>query len=46
MARELETTCINTSNRHQKMIYKEYINNICTFEECEKRYAELEAKSK
>jgi len=46
MARELETICINTSNRHQKMIYKEYINNLCTFEECEKRLAELEAKSK
>jgi len=46
MARELETVSLNYSNRAQKMIYKDYINNKCNFEECEKRYAELAAKSK
>jgi len=46
MARELETTSLNYSNRPQKMIYKDYINNDITFEECEKRYSELANKSK
>ncbi|ORX48980.1 acyltransferase [Piromyces finnis] len=46
MARELETISLNYSNRSQKLIYKDYINNITTFEECEKRYDELYSKSK
>jgi 1-acyl-sn-glycerol-3-phosphate acyltransferase len=46
MARELETVSLNYSNRAQKMIYKKYINNLITFEECEKEYAELHEKSK
>jgi len=46
MARELETVCLNYSNRSQKMIYKDYIKNNITFEECEKRYAELKSKGK